>query len=80
RKFVPYQSSPLCGNTIWQDRRFLAKYMPNIDENCHYRMLDVTTLKLLNQYRVDGKSSEKKNTHNALDESPESNAELKLYL
>ncbi|ABI82208.1 oligoribonuclease [Francisella tularensis] len=79
RKFVPYQSSPLCGNSIWQDRRFLAKYMPNIDEYCHYRMLDVTTLKLLNQYWGDGKSFEKKNTHKALDDIRESIAELKFY-
>ncbi|MBK2109475.1 oligoribonuclease [Francisella tularensis] len=79
RKFVPYQSSPLCGNSIWQDRRFLAKYMPNIDEYCHYRMLDVTTLKLLNQYWGDGKGFEKKNTHKALDDIRESIAELKFY-
>ncbi|MDE4963869.1 exonuclease domain-containing protein, partial [Francisella tularensis] len=38
RKFVPYQSSPLCGNSICQDRRFLSKYMQNIDEYCHYRI------------------------------------------
>ncbi|ABK88979.1 oligoribonuclease [Francisella tularensis subsp. novicida] len=79
RKFVPYQSSPLCGNSIWQDRRFLAKYMPKIDEYCHYRMLDVTTLKLLNQYWGDGKGFEKKNTHKALDDIRESIAELKFY-
>ncbi|MBK2110944.1 oligoribonuclease [Francisella tularensis subsp. novicida FSC159] len=79
RKFVPYQSSPLCGNSIWQDRRFLVKYMPNIDEYCHYRMLDVTTLKLLNQYWGDGKGFEKKNTHKALDDIRESIAELKFY-
>ncbi|ALB02160.1 oligoribonuclease [Francisella persica ATCC VR-331] len=79
KKFVPYQSSPLCGNSIWQDRRFLAKYMPKIDDYCHYRMLDVTTLKLLNQYWGDGKVFEKKNTHKALDDIRESIAELKFY-
>lgn len=79
KKFVPYQSSPLCGNSIWQDRRFLAKYMPKIDDYCHYRMLDVTTLKLLNEYWGDGKVFEKKNTHKALDDIRESIAELKFY-
>ena len=79
REFVPYQSSPLCGNSIWQDRKFLAKYMPKIDEYCHYRMLDVTTLKLLNQYWGDSKGFEKKNTHKALDDIHESIAELKFY-
>ncbi|APD49678.1 oligoribonuclease [Francisella hispaniensis] len=79
REFVPYQSSPLCGNSIWQDRRFLAKYMPKIDDYCHYRMLDVTTLKLLNQYWGDSKGFEKKNTHKALDDIRESIAELKFY-
>ncbi|APC90774.1 MULTISPECIES: oligoribonuclease [Francisella] len=79
KKYVPYQSSPLCGNSIWQDRRFLAKYMPKIDQYCHYRMLDVTSLKLLNQYWGDGEAFEKKNTHKALDDIRESIAELKFY-
>lgn len=60
KEYVPYQSSPLCGNSIWQDRRFLAKYMPKIDDYCHYRMLDVTSLKLLNEYWGDGEFFNKK--------------------
>ena len=79
KKYVPYQSSPLCGNSIWQDRRFLAKYMPKIDDYCHYRMLDVTSLKLLNEYWGDGKSFSKKSSHKALDDIRESIAELKFY-
>jgi oligoribonuclease len=76
---VPYQSSPLCGNSIWQDRRFLSKYMPTIDEYCHYRVLDVTSVKLLNDYWGKGKSYFKKNTHKALDDIQESIAELRYY-
>lgn len=79
KEYVPYQSSPLCGNSIWQDRRFLAKYMPDIDDYCHYRMLDVTSLKLLNKYWGDGESFYKKSTHKALDDIRESINELKFY-
>lgn len=79
KDYVPYQSSPLCGNSIWQDRRFLAKYMPDIDDYCHYRMLDVTSLKLLNEYWGDGESFYKKSTHKALDDIRESINELKFY-
>lgn len=78
-KFVPYQSSPLCGNSIWQDRRFLAKYMPKIDDYCHYRVLDVTSVKLLNDYWGGKETYHKQNTHKALDDIRESIAELKFY-
>ena len=79
KKYVPSQSSPLCGNSIWQDRRFLAKYMPKIDDYCHYRVLDVTSIKLLNEYWGTSKDFHKKNTHKALDDIRESIAELKYY-
>ncbi|QIV95364.1 oligoribonuclease [Allofrancisella inopinata] len=79
KMYVPYQSSPLCGNSIWQDRRFLAKYMPKIDDYCHYRVLDVTSIKLLNEYWGKPKCFVKKNTHKALDDIQESIAELKFY-
>lgn len=78
-QYVPYQSSPLCGNSIWQDRRFLGKYMPKIDDYCHYRVLDVTSIKLLNEYWGNNESFHKKNTHKALDDIQESIAELKFY-
>jgi oligoribonuclease len=47
KKYVPKLSSPLCGNTISQDRRFLVKYMPKLEAWLHYRNLDVSTLKEL---------------------------------
>ena len=43
-KYVPKGASPMCGNTIGQDRRFLVKYMPKLEAFCHYRNLDVSTL------------------------------------
>lgn len=78
-QYVPYQNSPLCGNSIWQDRRFLGKYMPKIDDYCHYRVLDVTSIKLLNDYWGGKESYHKQNTHKALDDIRESIAELKFY-
>ena len=79
KTYVPNQSSPLCGNSIWQDRRFLSKYMKSLDDYCHYRVIDVTSVKLLNDYWGDAKNFHKKNTHKALDDIRESIAELKFY-
>ncbi len=45
RTHCPPRSSPLCGNTIWQDRRFLVKYMPKLEAYLHYRVVDVTSFK-----------------------------------
>lgn len=47
KEFVPERCSPLCGNSIHQDRRFLVKYMPQLDNYMHYRNIDVSTLKEL---------------------------------
>ncbi len=75
------QSAPLCGNSVWQDRRFLARHMPVLNEYLHYRIVDVSTVKeLAARWRpalVDG--FEKKNTHRALDDIRESIAELRHY-
>ena len=75
------QSAPLCGNSVWQDRRFLARHMPVLNEYLHYRIVDVSTVKeLAVRWRpalVDG--FEKKNTHRALDDIRESIAELRHY-
>lgn len=79
KDYVDYQKSPMCGNSIWQDRRFMAKYMPKIDDYCHYRVLDVTSVKLLNEYWGKNLKFDKKNTHKALDDIRESIAELKFY-
>jgi len=46
-KYVPAGASPMCGNSICQDRRFLANYMPELEEYFHYRNLDVSTIKEL---------------------------------
>jgi len=81
RQWVDEGVSPLCGNSIWQDRRFMIKYMPDLDGFCHYRNIDVSTLKeLARRWRpevLDGFS--KKGSHRALDDIIESIEELKHY-
>ncbi|MDN2480087.1 oligoribonuclease [Vibrio astriarenae] len=80
-KWVPKGKSPICGNSIGQDRRFLYKHMPELEEYFHYRYLDVSTLKeLTRRWKpevLDGFS--KQGTHLALDDIRESIAELKYY-
>lgn len=80
-EYVPPKSSPICGNSIGQDRRFLYKYMPNLEAYFHYRYLDVSSFKIVaNLWRpeimVDLK---KKEAHLALDDIRESIEELKYY-
>lgn len=73
--------SPMCGNTIWQDRRFLARYMPELEKYFHYRMIDVSTLKEL-ALRWAPKvynGVQKESRHLALDDIRDSIAELKYY-
>ncbi len=81
RLWVPKGESPMCGNSICQDRRFLARLMPELEAWFHYRNLDVSTLKeLARRWKpaiVDG--FEKKNAHLALDDIRESIAELAWY-
>ena len=81
KEWVPGGSSPICGNSICQDRRFLAKWMPNLEAYFHYRNLDVSTLKILAQlWQPELASSFKKSgAHLALDDIRESIAELKHY-
>ncbi|NCA68729.1 MAG: oligoribonuclease [Sphingobacteriia bacterium] len=78
---VPAGASPLCGNSICQDRRFLAVWMPRLEAYCHYRNLDVSTLKILAQrWAPDVASSVKKaSRHLALEDIRESIAELEHY-
>jgi oligoribonuclease len=72
--------SPLCGNSIWQDRRFLAKYMPELESYFHYRMIDVSTIKeLAARWYPELPVYEKKKTHLALTDIHESINELKYY-
>jgi len=81
RDYVPAGTSPMCGNTICQDRRFLYRYMPKLEAYFHYRHLDVSTLKeLVKRWRRDLLSGySKAGTHQALDDIRESIEELKYY-
>ena len=81
RKYVPKSASPLCGNTISQDRRFLVKFMPKLEAYFHYRNLDVSTLKELSRrWRPEVYSSfKKKQRHTALADVHESIDELMHY-
>lgn len=81
KEWVEEGASPLCGNTIWQDRRFLIKYMPSIDSFCHYRNIDVSTLKeLARRWNPEllGRIH-KKGSHRAMDDIIESVEELRFY-
>jgi oligoribonuclease len=75
------RSSPLCGNSIHQDRRFLSRYMPRLDNYLHYRNVDVSTVKeLVRRWYPNGpQPPEKKHAHLALDDIRESIAELRFY-
>ncbi|PIQ50444.1 MAG: oligoribonuclease [Comamonadaceae bacterium CG12_big_fil_rev_8_21_14_0_65_59_15] len=81
RQYVPKGTSPMCGNTIGQDRRFLARYMPKLEAFFHYRNLDVSTLKELAKRWAPQvqKSFKKKQRHTALADVHESIDELEHY-
>lgn len=81
KRWVPAGKSPICGNSVGQDRRFLFRYMPELEAYFHYHYLDVSTLKelalhwkpeILNGYK-------KQNTHQAMDDIRESINELAYY-
>ncbi|QTG89874.1 oligoribonuclease [Vibrio furnissii] len=80
-QWVPAGKSPICGNSIGQDRRFLYKHMPRLEEYFHYRYIDVSTIKELTRRWqpavLDGFS--KQGSHLALDDIRESIAELQFY-
>ncbi|HBX57145.1 oligoribonuclease [Pseudomonas sp. UBA2684] len=80
-QWVPKGKSPICGNSIGQDRRFLYRYMPDLEAFFHYRYLDVSTLKILaDRWAPTIKEGfQKKGTHQALDDIRESIAELQYY-
>lgn len=81
KRYVDKGCSPICGNSVAQDKRFLFKYMPELADYFHYRHLDVSTLKeLARRWKpeiLDGFS--KQNTHLALDDIRESIKELAYY-
>ncbi|WP_096086045.1 oligoribonuclease [Agaribacterium haliotis] len=81
RKWVPPGKSPICGNSICQDRRFMARWMPELEKYFHYRNLDVSSLKILAQLWSPEllKSFKKNSTHLALDDIKESIKELQFY-
>jgi len=78
---VPGKTSPMCGNSICQDRRFLARYMPRLEAYFHYRNLDVSTLKeLARRWKPEiAKGLTKLGKHEALADIHESIEELKYY-
>lgn len=80
-KHVPKGASPMCGNSICQDRRFLARLMPDMEAYFHYRNLDVSSIKeLAKRWRPDiSNGFKKKNTHKAMDDIRESIDELKYF-
>ena len=79
--WVPPGKSPMCGNSICQDRRFLHRHMPQLEQYFHYRNLDVSTLKeLAKRWAPEvAKSFKKKSRHLALDDIIDSINELKHY-
>jgi oligoribonuclease len=81
QKYVPPNISPMCGNTICQDRRFLARTMPKLEAYFHYRNLDVSTLKeLVKRWKPDILAGlTKQGKHEALADIYDSIAELKYY-
>jgi oligoribonuclease len=80
-QWVPPGASPMCGNSICQDRRFLARYMPALERYFHYRHLDVSTVKILAQRWAPEVAAgfTKASTHLALDDIRDSVAELRHY-
>ncbi len=81
RQHCHRDTAPLCGNSIWQDRRFLGRYMPTLEDYLHYRVIDVSSIKeVVKRWYPDSYRNEKKQgTHRALDDIRESIEELKHY-
>ncbi|RPI75553.1 MAG: oligoribonuclease, partial [Desulfobacteraceae bacterium] len=80
KNFCAKGESPLCGNSIGQDRRFLAKYMPGLEDYLHYRNVDVSTIKeLVSRWYPGFPPFMKQKTHLALNDIKESIQELKYY-
>jgi len=81
KQWVPKGASPLCGNSIGQDRRFLVRYMPALDDYFHYRNIDVSSIKELAKRWAPELShaNKKRNKHLALSDIQDSIAELQYY-
>ncbi|MEM6998562.1 MAG: oligoribonuclease [Pseudomonadota bacterium] len=79
-KFVPKGKSPMCGNSICQDRRFMHRLMPTLEEFFLYRNLDVSTIKeIMKRWAPDQAGYDKQGSHLAMDDIRDSIAELKYY-
>lgn len=81
KQHVSEKQSPMCGNSVWQDRRFLTAYMPQLEQYFHYRLIDVSTIKELARRwapRIYG-GMQKESQHLALADIRESIEELKYY-
>lgn len=80
KRFVPPGKSPMCGNSICQDRRFLARLMPDLEKYFHYRNLDVSSLKILvNRWAPDQPQFSKEASHMAMQDIRDSISELRFY-
>jgi oligoribonuclease len=81
RRYCYVRTAPLCGNSIGQDKRFLAKYMPSLHEFLHYKVIDVSSIKLLASewYGDKYEAPKKQELHRALADIEESIAELAYY-
>jgi len=80
-KYILPGKSPMCGNSICQDRRFLYRYMPRLEQYFHYRNLDVSTLKILAKswYPDIAHNFRKKSKHEALSDIRDSIDEMRFY-
>ncbi len=80
-RFCHQGKSPLCGNSVHHDRKFLARYMPRLDAFLHYRHVDVSTIKevVTRWYGKPKKFKKKKDSHRALSDIRESIGELNFY-
>ena len=80
KQHCPAGTSPLCGNSVYNDRMFIKKYMQELNTYLHYRLIDVSTLKeLYERWMPAAPVYEKKDSHRALDDIKESIEELKFY-
>ena len=79
-KYVGNKASPMCGNTVSHDRRFLSKYMPELENYFHYRHIDVSSVKeIIVRWMNQAQSYQKNSNHRALDDIKDSINELKHY-
>lgn len=80
QEWVPEGRAPLCGNSVWNDKKFMEKEMPKLVEHLHYRMIDVSTVKeLARRWYPEVGRYEKKGAHLALDDILESIEELRYF-